>query len=72
MRACVGGCGGDSIHDMGLAGRLTDRLCILDRLISLGMAWHGMAGFPPRELTDFGRTLEEAGLKNARITQRLV
>lgn len=30
-----------------------------------------LTGFPPAEITDFGRTLEEAGLKNARITQKL-
>jgi hypothetical protein len=31
-----------------------------------------LTGFPPAELTDFGRTIEEAGLKSARITQKLV
>jgi hypothetical protein len=31
-----------------------------------------LTGFPPAELTDFGRTIEAAGLKSARITQKLV
>ena len=31
-----------------------------------------MAGFPPAQLVDFDRTIEAAGLKNARITQKLV
>ncbi len=31
-----------------------------------------LAGFPPKPLTDFDRTIEEAKLKNARVTQKLV
>lgn len=31
-----------------------------------------LAGFPPAEISNFDRTLDEAGLKNVRISQMLV
>jgi UBX domain-containing protein 1 len=31
-----------------------------------------ISGFPPKALTDPSKTIEEAGLKNAAITQKIV
>lgn len=31
-----------------------------------------IAGFPPKPLTDSSKTIQEAGLKNANITQKIV
>lgn len=31
-----------------------------------------ISGFPPKALTDPSKTIEEAGLKNATITQKII
>ena len=36
-----------------------------------GGDWYLMGGFPPKRMTDFGKTIEEEGLGGGQVQQRM-